>query len=229
MNNKIPPTKNTRTYAIVRSCLNICIILVFAACASFLLASEVEISEFDTVGQNVSKEIVIFIDPVSAIEKVDLHLFATQGKGQAVFLPESHSSTSISQTSILRITGNEPSSVRSNMILEAKIGEVVLESNVFTVVESVPDAATPPIKTRDRDKMITRSQAIEVASVHLKGKMQIQKNAPITIEQKGSDYIVTFGWIHPQGDRTLMFSPDYTAKVTLDAYTGAAKQILGAP
>lgn len=188
-------------------------ILISSTCSTLLFAADVEMSKFDAVSTKVSTNIIVTVTPSPGMEKkVCLSLHTIEGIGGAVFLPGGHTSTNILQTKTLRIIGNQLSSVDSNMVLEAKVGETVVASNVFTVVD-----------------MISESKAIEIAIAAIKGKMKTQKGASITAELKGRDYIVTFGWTHPKGITKPMLAPSYTAKVTLDAFTGSVKQILGAP
>lgn len=207
--------------------------LFFCSYSTRLFAVDIEISKFDAVSGNVSRDIVVFLDPspVMEEEKVCLSLRAIEGTGKAVFVPGRHTTTNITQTSILQITGDQLSSIEGNMILEAKVREAVVASNIFTVVDAnmiTEKKAVKPMAPATKDKvkkeaMITKSRAIEIATAATKGKVAIQEGAPITVELKGQDYIVTFGWIPPKGIKGPVLGPDFSAKVTLDAFTGSVK------
>lgn len=210
--------------------------LLFCSYSTHLFAVDIEISKFDIVSTNVSTNIVVTLVPSPVTdEEVCLNLRSTDGMGGVVFMPGGHTTTNISQTTTLRIIGNQLSSMESNMVLEAKIGETIVASNIFTVVDVVSESKATETMSEKKDKvktkeaMITKSKATEIATEAIKGKMKIQEGAPITVELKGRDYIVTFGWIHPKGIKRPMPAPSYTAKVTLDAYTGSVKKMLGAP
>lgn len=210
--------------------------LFFCLSLRSLFALEVEISKFEAVSTNDATDVVVTLAPLSVTEEVYLTLRAIEGTGGAVFLPGGHTSTNISQTSTLQIIGEQSSTVEGNMILEARVKEMVVASNIFTVVDASIITENKTIKTmppekkdkiRTKEEMITKSKAIEVARVAAttRGKMKIKEGAPITVELKDRDYIVTFGSNLPKGS----LGSDYTAKVTLDAFTGAVKKILGAP
>lgn len=94
------------------------------------------------------------------------------------------------------------------MVLEARVGGVSLASNVFTVVT---------------DPMISASQAIGIAHAAITNTVDLQAGAPITAVLSAKTYVVTF-WLELPPD-TL--GPDYSAKVTIDAFTGAVLFILG--
>lgn len=203
---------------VVRVILFAC--LFFCSYSTCLFAVDVEISKFDTVSANVSTNIIVTLEPYPVGgEEIYFYLRAIKGTGGAVFLPGGYTSINIPRpwlarsTNVslltLQIAGNQLSSLESNIVLEAKIGETVVAANVFTVVD--PD-------------MITRSQAIEIATAKIKGRVAIQEGAPIAVELKGRNYIVTFGYIRPDPKVAPGWrGPSFSAKVTLDAYTGAVR------
>jgi len=95
---------------------------------------------------------------------------------------------------------------------------------------NVIKTTVPAIKDKvKKETMIKKSKATEIATEAIKGKMKIQEGAPITVELKGRDYIITYGWIPPKGIKGPILSPDYSAKVILDAYDGSVMKIIGAP
>jgi len=73
--------------------------------------------------------------------------------------------------------------------------------------------------------MLTREESIEIARQAIAGKVELQEGAPIEVEFRGKHYIVTFVHYTPPH----MLGPDYDAKVTIDAESGAVIEILGAP
>jgi len=210
--------------------------LLFCSSLIHLYAADVEISKFDAVSTNISMNITVTLAP-SLVEEVSLNLRAIEGTGGVVFLPGGHTTTNILQTSTLQIIGDQLSSIRNNMVLEAKVGETVVASNIFTVIDAdmIPEskvndtAVAKKGKIKTQGKMITKSEATEIAISAIRGKIKIQEGAPITVEFKGRDCIVTYGWIPPKGIKGPILGPDYSAKVILDAYTGSVKKILGAP
>lgn len=211
--------------------------LLLCSYSTHLFAADVEISKFDAVSTNAATDVVVTLSPSSVTEEVCLNLRAIEGTGKAVFAPGGNTSTNISETTTLQLIGEQLSNVEDNMVLEARVKEMVVASNIFTVVDTdtrtagkkSDTAVTKKGKIKTQGKMITKSEATEIATAAIKGKMKIQEGAPITVELKGKDYIVTFGWIPPKGTKGPILGPDYTAKVTLDAYTGSVKKILGAP
>ena len=199
-----------------------------------LFAVDVEISKFDAVPTNVLTDIIVVLAPSSVTNKeVYLNLRSLEGNGKAVFLPGNHTSTNVSETSTLQIIGKQLSSVEGNMVLEAKIKEMAVASNIFTVVAtgmaSEGRAIKPTVvmnkeKVEDKEEMITKSQAIEIARAAIRGRVKTYEGAPITVELKDRDYIVTFGWLPPKGAKGgPIMGPSYAARVTLDAYTGSVK------
>ena len=209
------------------ACLFIC------SSSRCLFAVDIEISKFDIVSTNVSTNIIVTLVQSPGTEEVCLTLRSIKGMGGAVFLPGGRTSTNISQTSILRITGNKLSSIESNMVLEANVGKTIVASNIFTVVDMISESKTVKTmapakkdKVKNQERMIAKSKAIEIARVAMKGK-EMHEGAPITVELKGRDYIVTFGYIRPSPkEQPGWRGPSYTFKVVLDAFTGSVKQII---
>ena len=70
--------------------------------------------------------------------------------------------------------------------------------------------------------MITQDKAIAIAKKAIAGGIKTQESSPIEAELTDGQYIVTFVCIWPP--ETL--GPDYSAKVTIDAYSGEVLEIL---
>jgi hypothetical protein len=78
---------------------------------------------------------------------------------------------------------------------------------------------------KTQTKMLTESEAINIAKRTIKGKAIPQDGSPITAELKDSTYVVTFVHINPPGVK----GADYDARILLDATTGEVKQLLLGP
>lgn len=67
-----------------------------------------------------------------------------------------------------------------------------------------------------KSKILTSDEAVAIARHAIKGKVELQRGAPVTVELKGNVFVVTFLCILPPGTR----GPDYDAQLTIDAETG---------
>lgn len=70
--------------------------------------------------------------------------------------------------------------------------------------------------------MITEDEAVAIARQAIEGKITPEEDAPIRVEWADNQVIVTFEVINPPGVR----GPDFSAQVTIDAYTGEVLEIL---
>ncbi len=92
----------------------------------------------------------------------------------------------------------------------------------LTLLIMMLNSCQGPINNR-QPKMITEAEAIEIAKEAIEGKIQPQTDSPITVQHHEGRYIITFVHITPSD----MLGPDYDARVTIDARTGAVLEILG--
>ena len=82
---------------------------------------------------------------------------------------------------------------------------------------SAPTRGTEPGET------IRDEQAVATARAAVAGAVEIS-GGPVSVNRQGDTVVVEFGCDLPPGTR----GPDYDARVTLDANSGAVREILGA-
>lgn len=186
----------------------IAIIVAICSWAVSAFAVDVHITRFESVPTNTTATIEVMISPESNTNQISLEIRTLTGTGAAGFMPALTTNAIMTVSTNLTIQGSVVSSPLSNMVLEARSGLTVLDSNVFSVVSAA---------------MISSAQAISNASNAIVGTVDLQQGAPITAVLSGKIYVVTFGVILPAD--TL--GPDYAARVTVDAFTGDVLSILG--
>lgn len=70
---------------------------------------------------------------------------------------------------------------------------------------------------------IGQERAVEIARGAIAGKVTLTSTASLRVERKGATYVVTWERHDPPGTR----GPDFDARVTIDAQTGAVLELLG--
>lgn len=194
-------TQTIRLHAWRISLLGCC----FAPAAA--IAIEVSITKFYSIPTNTAATIGILISPGENTNAVTLEIKKLTGSGSAEFVSTMGTSLIATTSTNLGIRGLTISSAWSNMLLEARSGSQLLDSNVFSVVGAT---------------MISSTQAIAAASDAIAGTVELQPGAPITAVLSGEVYVVTFGYLLPAD--TL--GPDYAAVVAVDAFSGTVINIL---
>lgn len=84
--------------------------------------------------------------------------------------------------------------------------------------------ARPVAEGRD-EAMITEDEAIKIAKREIRGRVQTQKGAPITVKLSDDRFEVTFVHVTPPDS----LGPGYDARVTIDAKTGEVLQAIQGP
>lgn len=82
-----------------------------------------------------------------------------------------------------------------------------------------------PLKTYvtyEKNVMISRSGAVDIARKLIKGTVSYDKNLPVDVKLKDGRYRVTFPVSLPKGTR----GPDYAARVTIDGMSGKVLKAL---
>ncbi|HMO52377.1 MAG TPA: PepSY domain-containing protein [Kiritimatiellia bacterium] len=171
------------------------------------VGTEAHVIRFDSVSTNTAANIYVTITPESSTNAVVLEISTLSGVGNAVFMPSSTSNATIYASTNLLLQGVTVSSLTSNMMLTAKLGTNVLDNDIFTVVNI---------------DMISPSQAIAIAQSTIQDTVELDSGGAITAVLSGATYIVTFATVLPED--TL--GPDYTAEVTIDAFTGEVVRVL---
>lgn len=80
-----------------------------------------------------------------------------------------------------------------------------------------------PTPEADPGETISDEQAVAAARAAVAGAVELS-GGPVSVNRQGDTVVVEFGCDLPPGTR----GPDYDARVTLDAKSGAVREILGA-
>lgn len=92
------------------------------------------LTSFEIIPANTTQEVSVTVAPNPPGTNITLQLSCLAGSGSAVFIPGDTTLSNITQSTTVKTKGVTASSVASNMILKAMLGNDVLASNVFTVL-----------------------------------------------------------------------------------------------
>lgn len=183
--------------------LGIACCMVLTSMNTLNAQTNVAIDAFATVATNASMNVFVTLTPSNISEGVVVEMRCFQGIGEAVFLPSGCTSTNIQQSSMLTVKGSILSTMANNVVMEAKIGAIVLATNIFTVVDT---------------NKISFAQARVIADQAIVGAAEPEAGAPVTVEltRGNSEYLVTFG-SSPVAD---VLKGDFCARVRIATVSG---------
>ena len=165
--------------------------------------TNVFIDTFASVQTNAPKNIAITLTPNPIEEDALVEIHCINGAGGAVFLPSMSATTNFRQSCVLTIRGTQLSTCESNMVVDVKIGENVLASQAFTVVDT---------------NLISFSQALVIAEQSIAGAIEPEAGAPVTVilGNGSAEYTVTFE--NSYDENTLQ--GEFSARVCIGADEG---------
>ncbi len=126
-----------------------------AACAAFCDVQNPTVTipnSLAAVGKNYSITVNIGVSPPSNQTPISLTLSTTSGTGQARFTSNNSTTLTITQSSMVEISGITESSTANNIFLEARAGDAALAGRSFTVVEVTLALRTSGQFSEDNDK-----------------------------------------------------------------------------
>jgi len=98
---------------------------------------------FSIIPVNTTQDVSVTLSPNPPGTNITLQLSCLSGSGSAVFAPDGSTSTNITQSTTVKIKGVTASSVASNMILKAMLGNDMFASNKFSIVNMEMTAYRP--------------------------------------------------------------------------------------
>jgi hypothetical protein len=137
------------------------------------------IASFAFVQTNEPKNIVLTLTPTPIDEDALVEIHCISGTGNAVFFPSMNTTTNIRQSCVLVICGTQLSTIESNMVMNVKIGENILASKGFSVIDT---------------NLISFSQARAIAEQSIMGAIEPEAGSPVTVilGNENTEYTVTF-------------------------------------
>ena len=179
-----------------------CYIMLLAAGTAFA-QTNAYIDTFASVQTNEPINIAITLTPTPIDEDALVEIHCTTGTGGAVFWPSMSATTNIRQSCVLMIRGTQLSTIESNMVVEVKIGENILASQAFSVIDP---------------NLISFSQARAIAEQSIAGAIETEAGAPVTVilGNGNAEYTVTFE--NSYDENTL--KGEFSARVCVGADEG---------